>query len=493
MKAIKAFGLFLVITLLGVAVTSCKSDDPYESRISYLAIKDVTFSSDASSDIQTFSNENLSNYEAKSSESWCSVTFVQASCRMIVEAENNETYDERKAVVTITDTKDPTKTRTFTVTQAQKDGLIVDVSDAFIVPTDGGQVSFDVKSNIDYIVYIPREYSDWLSNASGTRGLETKTVTINVAKNTSQKNRTGYVGIVNSKDNTKVTWVEIDQEFKEVLRVDPLSITVDELRNEISFKVNANIPVDVNTYPDWVQKGTIEETDDDNYIYKMTVMPFEEKKLSRQGKIVFENAAYPDLDEVAVTIIQNRLLYIEESEIEVPIGGRFGLTLRNDTEQEAVWKSDNEKVATVTKDGTVIGVTDGMTTISVTSADGKYKDKVTVQVKQANAAKLNDAWSKVLENGIVSSFSITLTNNDDRTIHLKPGSLYRVTVDGDETTTEKIGEDSVTKDLKSGESHTASFSSVAPATISETATYSYYMVWDYNVDLQDFTYTATEK
>ena len=486
MKAIKAFGLFLVITLLGVAVTSCKSDDPYESRISYLAIKDVTFSSDASSDIQTFSNENLSNYVAKSSESWCSVTFVQASCRMIVEAENNETYDERKAVVTITDTKDPTKTRTFNVTQAQKDGLIVDVAD-----TDGGQVSFDVKSNIDYIVYIPREYADWLSQASNTRGLETKTVTINVAKNTSQKNRVGYVGIVNSKDNNEVTWVEIDQKFDIVFSVDPQSITVDELRNEISFKVNANIPVDVNTYPDWVQKGTIEETDDDNYIYKMTVTPFTEKKLSRQGTIVFENAAY--FKEVAVTIIQNRLLYIEESEIEVPIGGRFGLTLRNDTEQEAVWKSDNEKVATVTKDGTVIGVTDGMTTISVTSADGKYKDKVEVQVKQANAAKLNDAWSKVLENGIVSSFTITLTNNDDRTIHLKPGSLYRVTVDGEETTTEKIGEDSVTRDLKSGESHTASFSSVAPATISETATYSYYMVWDYNVDLQDFTYTATEK
>ena len=491
MKAIKAFGLFLVITLLGVAVTSCKSDDPYESRISYLAIKDVTFSSDASSDIQTFSNENLSNYEAKSSESWCSVTFVQASCRMIVEAENNETYDERKAVVTITDTKDPTKTRTFNVTQAQKDGLIVDVAEPFIVPTDGGQVNFDVMSNIGYIVYIPREYADWLSQASNTRGLETKTVTINVAKNTSQKNRVGYVGIVNSKDNNEVTWVEIDQKFDIVFSVDPQSITVDELRNEISFKVNANIPVDVNTYPDWVQKGTIEETDDDNYIYKMTVMPFEEKKLSRQGTIVFENAAY--FKEVAVTIIQNRLLYIEESEIEVPIGGRFGLTLRNDTEQEAVWKSDNEKVATVTKDGTVIGVTDGMTTISVTSADGKYKDKVEVQVKQANAAKLNDAWSKVLENGIVSSFTITLTNNDDRTIHLKPGSLYRVTVDGEETTTEKIGEDSVTRDLKSGESHTASFSSVAPATISETATYSYYMVWDYNVDLQDFTYTATEK
>ena len=492
MKTIKAFGLFLVITLLGIAVSSCSSDDPYESRIGELKIKeDVAFSSDASSDTQTFSNEDLSNYEAKSSESWCSVTFVQASCQMIVKAEENETYDDRKATVTITDTKDPTKMRTFTVTQAQKDGLIVDVYEPFIVPTDGGQVSFDVMSNIGYIVYIPREYADWLSQASNTRGLETKTVTINVAKNTSQKNRVGYVGIVNSKDNNEVTWVEIDQKFDIVFSVDPQSITVDELRNEISFNVNANIPVDVNTYPDWVQKGTIEEVDDDNYIYKMTVTPFTEKKLSRQGTIVFENAAY--FKEVAVTVIQNRLLYIEESEIEVPIGGRFGLTLRNDTEQEAVWKSDNEKVATITKDGTVIGVADGMTTISVTSADGKYTDKVTVQVKQANAAKLNDAWSKVLENGIVTSFTITLTNNDDRTIHLKPGSLYRVTVDGDETTTEKIGEDSVTKDLKSGESHTASFSSVAPATVSETATYSYYMVWDYNVELQDFTYTATEK
>ena len=65
MKTIKAFGLFLVITLLGIAVSSCSSDDPYESRISYLVIKDVTFSSDASSDTQTFSNEDLSNYEAK--------------------------------------------------------------------------------------------------------------------------------------------------------------------------------------------------------------------------------------------------------------------------------------------------------------------------------------------------------------------------------------------------------------------------------------------
>jgi hypothetical protein len=253
--------------------------------------------------------------------------------------------------------------------------------------------------------------------------------------------------------------------------------------------------VDVNDYSDWIMKGTIEEVDDENFIYKMIVTPFTEKKLSRTGTIVFEGAVSPiTTKEIAVTVVQNRLLYIEETGIDVNIGGRLALTLTNDTEQEVVWTSDNEKVATVTKDGTVIGVSDGEATITVKTVDGKYSDEAKVQVKEASAALLSDTWSKVIENGLVTSFTITLTNKEtDRTIQLKPGSLYRVTVDGDDTTVEKIGEDSVNKNLGPGESHSASFSSVAPSTPSSTATYSYYMEWDYTVDLKDFVYTANEK
>ena len=491
MRTMKSLGLFLVIAILGIGITSC-SDDPYESRINELVIKDVVFSSDASTDTQTFRNEDLSNYEATPSESWCSVTFVNETAQMIVKAEANDTYDERKAIVTIKDKNDTSKSRTFTVTQAQKDGLIVDVTDDFMVSTAGETISFEVRSNIPYQVYIPKEYSDWLKQvtSAGTRGLESKTIYIAVSKNDSGKARTGYVAIVNSKDNSQVTWITINQKFDIVFSVDPSSITVDELRNEISINVNANIPVDIDC-PNWIQLGTIVDKDDENFVYKMIVSPFTEKKLMRQGSIVFENAAY--FKEVTVNVTQNRLFYIEESSVEVTVGGQLGLTFRNDTGQEVIWTSSNEKVATVTKDGTVIGVYDGMAKITATSADGKYKDECTVQVNQASAALLQDTWSKVTENGIVTSITITLTNNDSRTIHLKPGALYRVTVDGDMTTTEKIGEDSVTKDLRSGESHSAYFSSVAPTTISSTAKYSYFMDWEYNVDLKDFIYRATEK
>ena len=497
MRKLSAFGLFLVISILSIGLTSC-SDDPYESRINELVIKDVAFTAEASSDTQTFRNEDLSNYVASSSESWCTVSFVVSSCQMIVTAEANDTYDARTATVTITDNKEPNKTRTFTVSQIQKDGLFVPADQtSFNIPTEGAQITVDVMTNIDFKVNISSEYSDWIKQISpaSTRGLVTHTLTFEIAKNDTYATRKGYIEIYDPR-NTKgeAIRIAINQAFTAIFNVDPQKITVDELRNEISIKVNTNVPVDVNEYPDWVQKGSIEEVDDENYIYKMIVTQFTEKQLMRTGEIVFEGAISPiTTKEVAVTITQNRLLYIEESGIDVNVGGRLALTLRNDTEQEVVWTSDNEKVATVTKDGTVIGVADGQATITVKSADGKYSDQAKVQVKEASAALLSDTWSKVIENGVVTSFTITLTNKDERTIHLKPGSLYRVTVDGDERTLEKIGEDSVTKDLKSGESHSASFSSVAPATISPTAKYSYYMEWDYNVDLKDFVYTADEK
>lgn len=498
MRKFSAFGLFLVIAILCMGLTSC-SDDPYESRINQLVIKDVAFPATASTDTQTFRNEDLSNYVAKPSESWCSVTFVQESSMMIVTAEANDTYDGRTAVVTISDTQDPTKTRTFTVTQVQKDGLFVpEEQTSFNIPTEGKQITVDVMANIDFKVNIPSEYSDWIkqSTTASTRGLEKNTLTFDIAKNNTYDTRKGYIEIYDPK-NTKgeVIRITINQAFTVVFNVDPQTITVDELRNEISIKVTTNVPVDVNDYSDWIMKGTIEEVDDENYIYKMIVTPFTEKKLRRTGGIVFSGAISPiTTKNITVTVIQNRLLYVEETGIDVNIGGRLALTLTNDTGQEVVWTSSDEKIATVTKDGTVIGVSDGEATITVKTADGKYSDSAKVQVKEASAALLSDTWSKVIENGLVTSFTITLTNKEtDRTIQLKPGSLYRVTVDGDERIMEKIGEDSVNKNLGPGESHSASFSSVAPSTPSSTATYSYYMEWDYTVDLKDFTYTANEK
>ena len=497
MRKISAFGLFLVISILSVGLTSCNSDDPYESRINELVIKDVSFPADASSDTQTFRNEDLSNYVAKSSESWCTVTFVEASSQMIVTAEANDTYDNRTAVVTISDTQDATKTRTFTVSQVQKDGLFVpEDQTSFNIPTEGQQISIDVMTNIEFKVNIPSEYSEWIKESTAsTRGLEKKTRTFEIAKNETYSTRKGYIEIYDPKNTKgeKIT-ITINQAFTAFFNVDPQTIEVDELRHEISIKVNTNVPVDVNDYSDWIMKGTIDEVDDENYIYKMIVTPFTEKKLNRTGYIVFSGAISPiTTKNLTVTVTQNRLVYIEESGIDVNIGGRMALTLRNDSGQEVVWTSDNEKVATVTKDGTIIGVSAGEATITVKTADGKYSDSAKVQVKEIDAASLSYTWSITSwKDSVATSLVMKLTSKEtERTIHLKKGTLHRVTVDGEQTSDEPVATDSADYYLNAGsEYRTSQLSCIDQADISATATYSYYMVWEYDVDLKEFTFTT---
>jgi hypothetical protein len=200
---------------------------------------------------------------------------------------------------------------------------------SFNIPTEGKQITVDVMTNIDFKVNIPSEYSDWIkqSTTASTRGLVKNTLTFNIAKNETYATRKGYIEIYDPK-NTKgeVIRITINQAFTAVFNVDPQKITVDELRNEISIKVNTNVPVDVNEYSDWIMKGTIEEVDDENFIYKMIVTPFTEKKLSRTGGIVFAGAISPiTTKEITVTVVQNRLLYIEETGIDVNVGGRLAL------------------------------------------------------------------------------------------------------------------------------------------------------------------------
>lgn len=498
MRKFSAFGLFLVIAILCMALTSCK-DDPYESRINELVIKDVAFPATASSDTQTFRNEDLTNYVAKSSESWCNVSFVVASSQMVVTAEANDTYDGRTAIVTISDTQDPTKTRTFTVSQVQKDGLFVpEDQTSFNIPTEGKQITVDVMTNIDFKVNIPSEYSEWIkqSTTASTRGLEKHTLTFDIAKNDTYATRKGYIEISDPK-NTKgeVIRITINQAFTVIFNVDPQKITVDdELRHEISIKVNTNVPVDVNDYSDWIMKGTIEEVDDENFIYKMIVTPFTEKKHSRLGGVVFAGAVSPiTTKEITVTVIQNRLLYIEETGIDVNVGGRYGLTLTNDTEQEVVWSSDNEKVATVTKDGTVIGVSEGEAKITVISVDGKYSDNVDVHVGNVTEANLEaTGWSTTK-----TSVKCTLYNKEtERDITLRSVDVTRVTKDGDQTTTLFLKNVNYNINISAGDYRQIDIDVDAPADESATATYSYVLGFNYYITKSpyvDFTYTANEK
>lgn len=487
----------MALAIIGLGFYGCKKDE-YESRINELVIKDMTFSSNASSETQTFKNEDMSNYTISSSDdSWCHAVILKESSQIRVTVDENTTYDQREAVVTISDVIETSLSRTFKVTQAQKDALLINKEHAHFtnIPTNGGQVSIEVKSNVPYSVKIDENNDDWISLHKGakTRGLETSYVDLDIAKNESGAGRTGYVYIINEKNTDEAIKIIIDQLFDAHLSVDPTSLSIDELGGSVKATVTANIGYDVYPQADWIKRGTLEEVDDETTIETFRIEKFTEKKKSRVGYVVIENAEWEDMQKT-ITITQTRALFIEESEISVNVGDRLAVEIYNATgSEDLTWTSSNDKVAKVTADGTVIGVSDGTATITVTSEDGKHTDTVKVLVNAASEAKLDASWSKVTSDGLVTSVTITLKNQDSREIYVDSGTFYRVTVDGEETKTEAIGSDSGDVYVGSGKTHQVSFSGIAPSEPSATATYSYYMEWTYTVDNKEFIYIAEEK
>ena len=379
MKTKKSFGIYIVLAMMGIGLLACSEE--YKSRLPELIVKDMDFSSGRSTKEQVFRNEDLSNYSIASNADWCYPDVDVPNSRITVTVAENETFDARTAIVTMTDIKDATM-RTFNVSQLQKDGLLID-STSYDVPMEGGTVSIKVESNVSYNVIIPAS-DDWITRASNTRGLETSTVTLNIAKNNSNGVREGSVTISNTESGLSST-ITIRQQFQALFSVDITSIESDEFGGEFQIPVQTNIAI--TSYingggrlgQEWATLMTRTWVDDENFIENVHVEPFKEKKKQRTCYVVLENSYWKQSQVVSLT--QYRPLFIESnSVIELEAKERLALDLYNRDNLEVKWESSNEKVATVNANGVIEGVGDGECTITVTSADGKRSDDVKVVV-----------------------------------------------------------------------------------------------------------------
>ena len=400
MKAIKLFGLFLASVIVGSSFYGCKKDE-YESRINELILKDMFFISDASIDTLKFRHEDLSHYSISSDSSWCHPEILKESSQIVIRVDANEKFDERVTAVKIKDMVDTTKTRSFNVTQDQRDALLIDDPFThFSVPTAGQDVTVKINSNVTYTVEIDEANKDWIAEkkAASTRGLAESSVILSVAKNESGADRTGYAYIFNDNEPTARVKITIDQKFDAKLTVDPMTLTIDELGGIVKVTVKANIDYDVYSQVDWVSKSSTKELSDSTTSESFRVEEFTDRKKSRTGYIIIENAAYDDLQQ-KIKVTQTRALYIEDADnISVDMGKTVKLTLTNTTGDDNVtWTSSNKSFATVSADGTVTGVAAGSATITVTSADEEhtYSAKVTVnKVEEKKEESKEESSSK---------------------------------------------------------------------------------------------------
>lgn len=427
MKSIQTSCLIALLAVLGFSLTSCEKE--YVSELQTLTFADMSFNVDGGTQTQVFTNHDLSNYSIKSTDAWAAGLIDVKNATIYISVDENTSYDERTAKITISDFKDGVSSKSFTVKQDSKKGIIVD-KDSYSIGMDGGEISVTVNKNVDYDVTIPTDVAKWVSVASkaGSRGLQPSTLTLKVERNRSGAMRQGAIKIANSQEGLQQT-ITITQEFEASFSVTPLTMEFDELKHDTVVMVHANFTVYPYCEDSWVSyKRNGKETDDD-FTYSLYIQPFYEKAAKRTTTFLVDNSQVGKAAEVKIT--QYRTLYFKSEEKVMEVGQYLALEgdeeVVNTREIPVIYASSDTTVATITSYGRVTGVGEGYCTITVSSEDGKYKDYMYITVNKAFDIKehITSSWAFREQGDSVYAIKSTIRNNStDKTIRLKSHKIY---------------------------------------------------------------------
>ena len=427
MKSIQTSCLIALLAVLGFSLTSCEKE--YVSELQTLTFADMSFNVDGGTQTQVFTNHDLSNYSIKSTEAWAAGLIDVKNATIYISVDENATYDERTAKITISDFKDGVSSKSFTVKQDSKKGIIVD-KDSYSIGMDGGEISVTVNKNVDYDVTIPTDVAKWVSVASkaGSRGLQPSTLTLKVERNRSGAVRQGAIKIANSQEGLQQT-ITITQEFEASFSVTPLTMEFDELKHDTVVMVHANFTVYPYCEDSWVSyKRNGKETDDD-FTYSLYIQPFYDKAAKRTTTFLVDNSQVGQAAEVKIT--QYRTLYFKSEEKVMEVGQYLSLEgdeeVVNTREIPVIYASSDTTVATITSYGRVTGIGEGYCTITVSSEDGKYKDYMYITVNKAFDIKehITSSWAFREQGDSVYAIKSTIRNNStDKTIRLKSHKIY---------------------------------------------------------------------
>lgn len=480
MKIIKCLGICLLAVLASVGFGSCSSDDEYSSRLRELILKDMTFEANEEdgpmSRTTSFRNEDLSNYLATPDASWCHVSIDVSKSQMTVTVDENTSYDERKATVTMSDIKAPEVSRTFKVSQKQNNVIKVDQT-YYKVETKGGKLEIVFEHNINNFEILCD--ADWIhcKLKSGTRGLTKSTIAVSVDENDFGRARKGYITIESELSDEPVDiTIEQEYEIEYYFRMLTEDYEIDERGGNVSLVAQTNMTTFDIWEPEdyWARLGELEFFTDLGVITQhVDVAPFTDKAASRTTTMGLETHT--------ITITQYRNLYIKESGLTMLRQESKSLSVYNKDGDAVKWSSSDESVAKVDANGLVTGVGVGTATITVSTSNGKYKDSVPVTIEKPEDLRddFSVEWQPYFDGNDMASLSCTLNNDSKYNVQLTRCEIYSdLKLLSYMDYSEKSGL------LKSGDSKKASFDNLT----GKGSKFGFTVVWYYLFNGEKFTY-----
>ena len=230
-----------MIALLALGAASCK-------KVTTVDLSASSASFPVGGGTTSFTVTASAPWSISSSASWLLVTPKSGDAGSAVTvsvsvAASSEPQD-RTGVITIT-CEDVIKT--FTVTQAQKDAIILS-SPTTTISRKGGELKVQLQNNIDYDVAISES---WIKKATkaDTKGLVSSVESFIVEANESYEIRKAKITFTDKKDPANKAEFEVVQSNNEAIILDAESITMSSDEGTASFNFLTNCEISY-TFPD---------------------------------------------------------------------------------------------------------------------------------------------------------------------------------------------------------------------------------------------------
>ena len=258
---------FLLYLLAVATIVACsKSDDvgggnnnnnetPKQPEIT-LSTAAADFSTDGGTNVITFTSSEAWTAQVVNSraDDWCSIEPTSGpagSAKITVTTTENDTPDDRTASIII---KAGTASKTINVSQKQKDALTV-TSSKFEVSAEGGEVSIEVKANIDFEYTIEESATDWVEYKA-TRALKTSNLVFEVKENDDTDKREARITITSGEFCEVITIYQEGAEPSIILTENEFTVSSSAETIAVEVKSNVDVTVEIPNDVDWIKENT---------------------------------------------------------------------------------------------------------------------------------------------------------------------------------------------------------------------------------------------
>ncbi len=394
--------LFYLLMMLSCTLWSCSKsdgsiDDPDDpdnpdaptNVMLDISVSDLVFEAEGGE--KEFTIYCNSDWTITNESEWCKTTVNQGNgnSKIIVTVGVYSEMEDRNTNLTI---KAGNITKVLTVTQKDGDAIILS-KDKFDIPEEGGNVTVEVKSNIQYEVSIPSQFQNWIKHEPETKSITVKNFTFTILENKEYEKREGYIVFNGNSLKDTVHIYQTADPRTLILSKDTYNISSAKESIEVELKPNVDYSISIpSSASHWIKLLETKAIRTDKIYFEI-----EENTTydNRSAQVFIKDKNSSLCDTLYINQLQQNALILSQKQYEVLAGGeQISIEVQSNIDYEIIipktvqeWIEQMPQSKALTKSMINLEIKPN-TTYDVRSAQVFIKDKNstlsdTVQVTQA--------------------------------------------------------------------------------------------------------------